>query len=110
MLNRVFSSSSFCIYSDIGLGLNMLFGNFPKSSLNHLNNIVKTVKKINYFSELCSSAKRIQRTMTIARKTQTEIRITGTVWNFLELEVFALDDGLILKYKKWNIPCKIALT
>ena len=75
----VFLLPPFSFYGDVVLGLNMLFSNFHKISLNHLNNILKTVKKINYFNELPSSAKGLQCTMTTARKTQTEIRITGTV-------------------------------
>lgn len=45
------------LYSDLGLGLYVLVSNFPKSSLNALNNILKIVKKINRLSELTLAAK-----------------------------------------------------
>lgn len=58
MLNEgVYLLPLFLLYSDLALNLNMLVGNFPKSRLNGLNNILKIVKKINRFSKLTSSAK-----------------------------------------------------
>ena len=63
------------LYSDLGLGLYTLVSNFPKSSLNALNNILQIVKKINRFSELTSAA--LMHNEYAARKSQREIRVSG---------------------------------
>lgn len=62
------------LYSDLGLGLYTLVSNFPKSSLNALNNTLKIVKKINRFSELTSAA--LMHDDSAARKSQREIRVS----------------------------------
>lgn len=53
------------LHCDLGLSLYMLVSNFPKSSLNALNNTLKIIKKINRFSELTSTAKMLECTVNM---------------------------------------------
>lgn len=56
MLNRVFSSSFLSSYSDLGLDLNVLVSDFPKSSLNALTTLLNIVREMHCSGELTSSA------------------------------------------------------
>ena len=53
------------LHRDLGLSLYTLVSNFPKSSLNALNNTLRIIKKINRFSELTSAAKMLESTGNI---------------------------------------------
>lgn len=68
----VFLLSLSLLHRDLGLSLYRLVSNFPKSSLNALNNTLKIIKKINRRSELTSAAKMLESTVNMQPERRRE--------------------------------------
>ena len=72
------------LHRDLGLSLYTLVSNFPKSSLNALNNTLRIIKKINRFSELTSAAKMLESTGNIQperRRQKSEPQESKILWH-----------------------------
>lgn len=100
------------LYNDLGLNLNVIISNFPKSSLNAPATPLKIVREMHCSGELTSSARGsdAQWLHGLMAGMRTETRVAGGVRDSSELHLLALVEGLILNYKKTNSPDKIVLT